>query len=126
MKILVVTSSWILLALTLGLTSIQAFAPAQRALVVPPRIFGNLRFFATVPEKGEAEVEKTFIQPKDTTADFFNDVKPSLFDGVPYSELTIGVVMEDKEGENRVSQTPDTVRTLVNQGFTVVVDKGGT
>lgn len=77
--------------------------------------------FATIPEKGD-QVDSN---QKDTTSDFFNKGKPSLFDGVPYSELTIGILKEDMEGENRVSQTPDTVRNLVKEGFTVIVEKGG-
>ncbi len=45
---------------------------------------------------------------------------------IPYSELTIGVLKETFPGENRVSQTPDSVKGLVNAGFTVVVEAGGT
>ncbi|KAL3914860.1 MAG: hypothetical protein SGILL_005916 [Bacillariaceae sp.] len=45
-------------------------------------------------------------------------------DAVPYSELTIGVVKETFPGENRVSQTPDSVANLVKAGFTVVVQAG--
>lgn len=44
---------------------------------------------------------------------------------IPYAELTIGVVKETLEGENRVSQTPDSVRGLVKAGFTVLVQAGG-
>lgn len=44
---------------------------------------------------------------------------------VPYSELTIGVLKETYKGENRVSQTPDSVRSLVKEGLTVVVEAGG-
>lgn len=43
---------------------------------------------------------------------------------IPYSDLTIGVVKETIDGENRVSQTPDSVRSLVNAGFKVLVQIG--
>ena len=44
---------------------------------------------------------------------------------VPYSELTLGVLTETFPGENRVSQTPDSIRTLVKGGMTVIVQQGG-
>ena len=49
----------------------------------------------------------------------------AIFSPIPYSELTIGVVKETYEGENRVSQTPDSVKNLVTAGFTVVIQSGG-
>jgi len=45
---------------------------------------------------------------------------------IEYSELTIGVLKETYPGENRVSQTPDSIQNLVKAGFTVVVESGGT
>jgi hypothetical protein len=44
---------------------------------------------------------------------------------IPYSDLTIGVLKENYPGENRVSQTPDSIKGLVKAGFTVVVEAGG-
>jgi NAD(P) transhydrogenase len=44
--------------------------------------------------------------------------------GIPYSELTVGVLKEVVPGENRVSQTPETVKNLVKAGFDVVVESG--
>lgn len=44
---------------------------------------------------------------------------------IPYKDLTIGVMKETYKGENRVSQTPDTVKMLVKEGFNVVVQSGG-
>ena len=44
---------------------------------------------------------------------------------IPYSDLTIGVLKETFPGENRVSQTPDTVALLVKAGFQVIVQSGG-
>ena len=49
----------------------------------------------------------------------------TFFSPIPYSELTIGIVKETLKGENRVSQTPDSVRGLTKAGFTVIVESGG-
>ena len=49
-----------------------------------------------------------------------------LNEAIPYSELTIGVAKETFDGECRVSQSPDSVKKLVNAGFDVVVQAGGT
>ncbi|GAX18041.1 hypothetical protein FisN_25Hh015 [Fistulifera solaris] len=43
---------------------------------------------------------------------------------IPYPDITIGVLKETFEGENRVSQTPDSVKNLVKAGFQVVVQSG--
>ena len=43
-----------------------------------------------------------------------------------YEDLTIAVLAETQEGETRVSQSPDSVKTLVKAGFHVVVQSGGT
>ena len=48
-----------------------------------------------------------------------------LGDPIPYSELTIGVMKETYPGECRVSQSPESVKTLVDAGFDVVVQAGG-
>ena len=44
---------------------------------------------------------------------------------VPYSDMTVGVVKETYPGENRVSVAPDSAKTLVDAGLTVVVEEGG-
>ena len=44
---------------------------------------------------------------------------------IPYSELTVGILAEEFEGENRVSQTPDSVLTLTKAGIRVLVQEGG-
>lgn len=110
-----------------GLTT--AFAPASnRQLCTVPKVTdyhvgSTLRRFATVPEKEDRVVED---EHDATAASFLDKISAkNLFDGVPYTWLTIGVLKEDLPGENRVSQTPDTVRALVKAGFTVVVEQGG-
>ncbi len=53
--------------------------------------------------------------------------KPQILGkAIPYQDLTIGVLKETYEGENRVSQTPDSVRSLTKAGFHVIVEQGGT
>jgi NAD(P) transhydrogenase len=39
--------------------------------------------------------------------------------------LSIGVLKEVTEGEERVAQTPESVATLVKKGFHVLVEAGG-
>lgn len=46
-------------------------------------------------------------------------------DAIPYADLTIGVLKETFSGEKRVSQSPDSVASLVKSGFNVVVQSGG-
>jgi NAD(P) transhydrogenase len=103
----------------------QAFSPPLRSV---PRIRINGRpspsfRFAIIPDKEIQQKTK-----KDTTQAFFDEEAPSPHDsgaGIPYECLTIGVLKEAFPGECRVSQTPDSVRTLVKEGFTVAVESGG-
>lgn len=61
-----------------------------------------------------------------TSAAFLEETQQKILgQPIPYSELTIGVLKETYPGENRVSQTPDSIRSLVKAGFTVVVQSGG-
>jgi hypothetical protein len=108
----------------LSLGGAAAFVPLQSSrLTSPAATLGRSRLFATVPE------EKELIQEPETKTEVPQVVdskaKPSIWEGVPYEDLTIAVLKEDLAGENRVSQSPDTVRNLVDAGFTVVVEKGG-
>lgn len=66
-------------------------------------------------------------ETKDTTSDAFltNESTKDWKKPIPYSELTIGVLKETYPGENRVSQTPDSVQNLVKAGLTVIVEAGG-
>lgn len=74
--------------------------------------------YATV----ESSSEQKQIQDDSTAAPFLDE---SIGEGIPYSELTIGVLKETFPGENRVSQTPDSIKSLLKDGFTVVVEEGG-
>jgi Alanine dehydrogenase/PNT, N-terminal domain len=75
-----------------------------------------------------ATVERELVSDDAPAAKFLDDaISPDLLGTpIPYSELTIGVMKETFPGENRVSQTPDSVHLLVKEGFTVVVERGGT
>jgi len=84
-------------------------APRQRSLA-----FGTTPLFST-KEKSSSSVSY-FEAPAS------NRIKS---DPIPYSELTIGVLKEVFPGENRVSQTPDAVKSLVSAGFNVIVQSGG-
>jgi hypothetical protein len=114
-------------ALTLGWLSLggaAAFVPLQSSrLTSPTSTFGRPRLFATVPEEKELIQE---LETKTVSSQVLaSKGKPSIWEGVPYEDLTIGVLKEDLAGENRVSQSPDTVRNLVDAGFNVVVERGG-
>lgn len=65
----------------------------------------------------------------DRVSNFFNKKLPNnkihRNVAIPYKELTIGVLKETFAGEKRVSQSPDSVSSLVKAGFNVVVQSGG-
>jgi len=75
--------------------------------------------FATIPKNDERQQEKVSSFEKSSPS---NKI---LGQPIPYSELTIGVIKETYPGENRVSQSPDSVRALVKAGFNVMVQAGG-
>jgi Alanine dehydrogenase/PNT, N-terminal domain len=56
---------------------------------------------------------------------FDKNKKRFLGEPIPYKDLIIGVLREDTPGETRVSQTPESVATLVQKGFQVLVESGG-
>lgn len=88
-----------------------AFAPAQSRALYPST--KSVPFYATVPEVDE-KPEVSFGET------------PSLVGkAIPYEELTVGVMRETYPGENRVSQSPDSVANLVKAGFNVIVQSGG-
>lgn len=86
--------------------------------------------YATIQKKGDEieDIEKQKVYSK-SVDDVFNNEKINellLGKSIPYEELTIGVLKETYPGENRVSQTPDSIATLIKAGLTVVVQAGGT
>jgi hypothetical protein len=105
----------------------NAFSPqlSLRRVVVPSQTASHRRIkswapqYATKPK--EAEQEAGAI---DTPKPFTQE--QSWGQPIPYEKLTIGVIKETFPGENRISQTPDSIRSLVKEGFNVVVQAGGT
>jgi hypothetical protein len=92
---------------------VHAFSPATRSLAIPSTTKKTQLFSAVVEDTTAALFEKEQFQAN------------ILGDPIPYEELTIGVMKETYKGENRVSQTPDSVKMLVKAGFNVVVQAGG-
>ena len=105
---------------TLLVASASAFAPLSRVVQVHkiPSTAPKNKYF--VPQATVADDETKSSSP---SAGITNALANKA---IPYSELTIGVVKETFPGENRVSQSPDSVRSLVKAGFNVAVEKGGT
>ena len=105
-----------------------AFVPAQHVrLSTSSSGTSKIGRFSTVnpveEDKKSDEADKVASMFEGAT-----DESPAkmLGGGIPYEQLTIGVVKETFPGENRVSQTPDSIRSLVKAGFHVVVETGGT
>jgi hypothetical protein len=126
----------------LATTGCQAWAPAvgfaSRATTKPfdgrQNYFSIQRtstsLYATVEDEQKERFEADVSGDKaDSVSEAFNEDNASeastFFSPIPYSELTIGIVKETFQGENRVSQTPDSIRGLVKSGFTVIVESGG-
>jgi hypothetical protein len=117
--------------ITLPLTSVLlfagvcgAFTTSSKLLAPHPRIFYQRsairEIYATKPQKDEVlAVPPQFEEPSDAP----NKIR--LGEAIPYEQLTIGVMKETYPGENRVSQSPDSVAVLVKAGFNVVVQAGG-
>jgi NAD(P) transhydrogenase len=85
--------------------------------------------YGTVEDQQKEERDSDILGSSvDSISSTFNEDDASealtFFFPIPYSELTIGVVKETSKGENRVSQTPDSVRGLIKEGFTVIVESG--
>ena len=107
----------LLLFLQLGAQGASAFVVPSKKIALPQQKKSTF-FRATIEEKAE----DTAVVDAFTT----ETSSSSLTTGIPYNELTIGVMKETYPGENRVSQTPDSVATLVKAGFNVAVQAGGT
>jgi NAD(P) transhydrogenase len=103
----------VLLGAALVALECHAFSPAVRSLARPKTI--SLK----------SPLSATTLEPDVTAAVFEQEENRILGQPIPYDELTIGVMKETFKGENRVSQTPDSVKMLIKEGFNVVVQAGG-
>lgn len=84
---------------------------------------GGKNLWATIDKKSDnAALDSNLLER--TSA---NEDPNSSFLGpaIPYAELTVGVLKETYSGENRVSQSPESVQKLVKAGIKVVVQSGG-
>ena len=105
---------------TIFVASASAFAPPIRVVHKIPSSSGAL-------PKNKYHVLTHATVADDETSTPSKDIASEIaHKAIPYSQLTIGVVKETYPGENRVSQSPDSVRSLVKAGFNVVVEQGGT
>mmetsp|Transcript_27869 Transcript_27869/g.32006 ORF Transcript_27869/g.32006 Transcript_27869/m.32006 type:complete len:406 (-) Transcript_27869:2308-3525(-) len=136
MKNLTVFSLWVLLVNESG-----ALAPLNPrattttrgqnfALQVPSSRTTTLIYATVEDEKQREKISSN--RDDDSVADAFlekgglslSHSSKAIFPSIPYSELTIGIVTETFDGENRVSATPDSVTNLIKSGFTVIVQSG--
>jgi len=86
----------------------SSLAPVGKNVPSAPTAWSGRPLFAT-------------IAPPDVV---FDSPSASADEGIPYEELTIGVFKESFPGENRVSQSPESVKLLVKAGLNVVIESG--
>lgn len=92
---------------------VRAFSPVTRSLAISSTT-KKTHLFSQV------------VEPPTTSFLDFEEIEANILgEPIPYEELTIGVMKETYKGENRVSQTPESVKSLVKAGFNVVVQAGG-
>jgi hypothetical protein len=134
MKNLTVLSIWAVLVAN----DCQAWAPSNRATTTtttrttsttnfrrraqffsPQVSSSTTTIYATIEDDKTESVADVPLKKEEEAS------SKSIFAAIPYSELTIGVVKETFDGENRVSQTPDSVANLIKAGFAVIVQSGG-
>jgi len=136
MKNLTVFSLWVVLVNESGALApltLRATTTTRRqnfaAQVPSSRITTSI--YATVEDEKQRE-KISSSRDDDSVADAFlekgdlpiSHSSKTIFPSIPYSELTIGIVTETFDGENRVSATPDSVTNLIKSGFTVIVQSG--
>ena len=94
----------------------------------------NTALFSTIESPNSVESESTSPNnddDKNSSDDWISEQFESksphqiLGSPIPYSDITIGVLKEDYQNENRVSVAPDSVKMLVDAGLNVVVESGG-
>ncbi|CAJ1934254.1 unnamed protein product [Cylindrotheca closterium] len=117
-NLLFLTTSLLLHGLSSGFA--PSIAPlAARKVVLTSRSFQALKVGKSVDDNKATSVAE------DSVGKAFESIESKfLGQPIPYSDLTIGVLKETFKGENRVSQTPDSVQSLVKAGFTVIVEAG--
>lgn len=115
-------------AALLGLDpQVNAWAPSLSSVATrtAPKISRRYPYSSSFELHVKGDVEEQKAVDDKTSAAFQEPKTQILGQPIPYSELTLGVLKETFKGENRVSQTPDSIRTLVKAGITVLVQSGG-
>jgi len=108
----------ILLAVSSVVAPVAAFVPSPRHGVAYSVVQAPIHF--ATPIKRDESVKDDAVLKE------FQESPPKILgEAFPYSDLTIGVLKETYDLENRVSQSPDSVKMLVKAGFNVVVEEGG-
>jgi hypothetical protein len=104
-----------------------AWAPSVVTSLATRKVGSSSRDYYNTNLYVSGNVEEPKSKEEDKTLSAFDEDSSANILGhpIPYSELTIGVLKETFPGENRVSQTPDSIRTLIKEGFTVIVQSGG-
>ena len=102
-------------------SSLVRLTPLQQQQSFSWKPTTTIQRYATIPEKGQDVENKVVVRSSSITS--LNKI--AIGTAIPYEQLTIGILKEDFPGENRVSQTPDTVAQLVKAGFSVVLQAGG-
>ncbi len=84
---------------------------------------GGKGLWATIDKKSDnTALDSDFFESASAKHDSNSSF---LGPAIPYTELTVGVLKETYSGENRVSQSPESVQKLVKAGIKVVVQSGG-
>ena len=102
-------------------SSLVRLTPLQQQQSFSWKPTTTIQRYATIPEKGQDVENKVVVRSSSISS--LNKI--AIGTAIPYEQLTIGILKEDFPGENRVSQTPDTVAQLVKAGFSVVLQAGG-
>jgi Alanine dehydrogenase/PNT, N-terminal domain len=88
--------------------------------------FRSFSLYSTTSKDSELETFTKDVIPSDRLSIqqiSSNKIRKDV--AIPYDQLTIGVLKETFKGERRVSQTPESVSSLVKAGFKVIVQSGG-
>jgi len=103
-----------------SVSSLTTTTSSIRAPLAPRISKSRLYVAGNVEQEEDADTAQDQVYKS-----FESSVAKNWKNPIPYSDLTIGVLKETFPGENRVSQTPDSVQGLVKAGFHVVVEAGG-
>lgn len=113
--------------------SSQAFSFGPSSVRTPPRSLpsGSLPhsswYRQSILRRATIDLEAPTTPPLNDDESSSTNSNPNLLGRpIPYNELTVGILKERYPGENRVSQTPDSVALLIKGGLNVVVETGGT